>query len=210
MNDLSLGVSVDKRSDHLYGLADISPARLAVDRALLAMVGTTTRWLLRHWLLVANLSNAATVFGALLSPTFMALGLLSVGRGLFVAYRLICVQNPTHSYFLFGYQMAMDQRMVAIYGASTIAGLAYAPLRRRLPTLPWRWYLVLIAPMALDGFTQLFGWRISNWELRTATGALFGIATVWWLYPWFQYQFSRLSAEFFAKDASQSMGSEEQ
>ena len=37
--------------------------------------------------------------------------------------------------------------------------------------------------MAMDGFTQLFGWRESSAELRTLTGALFGAASVWLIYP---------------------------
>ncbi|MGE3267883.1 MAG: DUF2085 domain-containing protein, partial [Chloroflexota bacterium] len=39
------------------------------------------------------------------------------------------------------------------------------------------------APMALDGFTQLFNLRESTPELRTFTGALFGVASVWLIYP---------------------------
>ncbi len=38
---------------------------------------------------------------------------------------------------------------------------------------------------ALDGLTQLVGWRESTWELRIATGVLFGIASGWFLYPRF-------------------------
>ena len=37
--------------------------------------------------------------------------------------------------------------------------------------------------MALDGFPQLFGWRESTVELRTLTGALFGLASLWLVYP---------------------------
>jgi uncharacterized membrane protein len=37
--------------------------------------------------------------------------------------------------------------------------------------------------MALDGFTQLFCYRESNWELRLLTGALFGLASAWLAYP---------------------------
>ncbi len=37
--------------------------------------------------------------------------------------------------------------------------------------------------MAVDGFTQLVGWRESTVELRTLTGALFGAASVWLIYP---------------------------
>jgi uncharacterized membrane protein len=35
----------------------------------------------------------------------------------------------------------------------------------------------------VDGLTQLFGWRESNYLLRTATGALFGLASTWLAYP---------------------------
>ncbi len=55
--------------------------------------------------------------------------------------------------------------------------------RRRLRPLTWRLYLLLILPMAVDGFTQAFGWRESNWELRTITGGLFAVATVLAVFP---------------------------
>jgi len=38
-------------------------------------------------------------------------------------------------------------------------------------------------PIAVDGGTQLFALRESNWLLRTLTGALFGFAVVWITYP---------------------------
>ena len=44
-------------------------------------------------------------------------------------------------------------------------------------------YLIFVAPIALDGFTQLFGWRESNYVLRTATGAIFGLASAGLAYP---------------------------
>src|ERR1700682_2051648 len=37
--------------------------------------------------------------------------------------------------------------------------------------------------MAIDGFTQLFGWRESTWELRVVTGLLFGLASGWLVLP---------------------------
>jgi uncharacterized membrane protein len=45
--------------------------------------------------------------------------------------------------------------------------------------------------MALDGLTQLAGWRESTWELRLATGLLFGVASGWLLYPRFEQSFRR-------------------
>ena len=53
---------------------------------------------------------------------------------------------------------------------------------------------LLIAPMALDGFTQLFGFRESTWELRVVTGTLFGIASVWLIYPHLQTGMAEMAA----------------
>jgi uncharacterized membrane protein len=85
-----------------------------------------------------------------------------------------------------GYKVALCQRDVAIYSAVLVAGLLFALLRRRMRVRPlsWKWFVVLMIPMAIDGGTQLFGWRESNWWLRTLTGALFGAAAVWWAYPY--------------------------
>ncbi len=164
-------------------LDGISPMRREFDRWFLSLLSTTAETLLRRWLLVANVINGTILAGAVLVPLMMAAGLRPVAGALFAAYHLICLQNPDHSYFLMGYQLAMDQRMVAIFGSTFAAGLAFVLLRGLIRTLPWRVYFLLILPIAIDGFTQLFGWRTSNWELRTLTGVLFGTATVWLTYP---------------------------
>jgi uncharacterized membrane protein len=79
--------------------------------------------------------------------------------------------------------MAYCQRNTAIYTSILVGGIAFAVVRHRLPRLTFRSYLLLIAPMALDGFTQLFGLRESTWQLRVLTGTLFGLSTVWLVYP---------------------------
>jgi uncharacterized membrane protein len=111
---------------------------------------------------------------------------------IFWLYRLICHQMPSRSFFLWGYQMAYCQRNAAIYTSIFVGGIIYALVRRRLPRLGLRPYLVLIAPMALDGFTQLFGLRESTWELRVVTGALFGLATVWLIFPFLEQGFREI------------------
>ncbi len=83
-----------------------------------------------------------------------------------------------------GYQMAWCQRDFAIYTSIFLAGLLFALVRPRLEPLPIWAYLIVIAPMAIDGFTQLLGWRESTWGLRVVTGALFGVGTVWLAYPY--------------------------
>ena len=85
-----------------------------------------------------------------------------------------------------GYKVALCERDLAIYGSVLIAGLIFALLRKRgrvrAPSL--KLYLLFLIPIALDGGTQLFGLRESNWWLRTVTGAIFGMASVWFAYPY--------------------------
>lgn len=87
-----------------------------------------------------------------------------------------------------GYKVAICERDIAIYGSMVVGGLVFAVLRkrRRIPRLPIGIYLLFLLPIALDGFSQLFGLRTSNWFLRTVTGSLFGLATIWLAYPYVQ------------------------
>jgi len=83
-----------------------------------------------------------------------------------------------------GYKIAICQRDVAIYGSVVLAGLLFGLLRGRMRSPSLKIYLLLLVPMALDGLSQLFGLRESNWWLRTVTGGLFGGASVWLAYPY--------------------------
>ena len=86
-----------------------------------------------------------------------------------------------------GYKVAFCERDVAIYAAVLVTGLVYGwrrgPSPGDVPGLSLTAYAILIVPMAIDGFTQLFGWRESSVLLRTLTGTLFGAASVWLIYP---------------------------
>jgi len=92
-----------------------------------------------------------------------------------------------------GYKVAFCQRDIAIYGSMLVFGVLYIVTGRRLRPLPWwLWVLVGMAPIALDGFSQLlsqfpgFSWweyRESTPLLRTLTGALFGFTTAWFGFP---------------------------
>lgn len=90
---------------------------------------------------------------------------------------------PTHSWFVLGQQMAYCQRNTAIYTTMFLAGLLYA--RRRLWTrgLPLWAYALVALPMAVDGGTAVAGLRDSTPLLRTLTGTLFGVGTIWFAYP---------------------------
>ena len=108
-----------------------------------------------------------------------------------------------------GYKMALCERDIAIYGFVLLGGLVYGLLRRRyhVKPLPLLAFVIIgMGPIALDGFSQLFGYYASLFEpveasaaiafiqrifplrestplLRTLTGALFGFMLVWLAYP---------------------------
>ena len=83
-----------------------------------------------------------------------------------------------------GYKVALCQRDVAIYGSVFIAGILYALFRDRIKSPSLKVYVLFVIPMAVDGLSQLFGLRESNWLLRGITGAMFGAASVWLAYPY--------------------------
>jgi uncharacterized membrane protein len=115
-----------------------------------------------------------------------------------------------------GYKVAYCQRDIAIYGAIAVAGLVFMipAVRERARPLPWLAYgLIGIAPIALDGFSQLFsqfpynslnvfGWlpyRESTPELRTLTGGLFGLANAWLAFPYIRQSMAEIERELSAK-----------
>lgn len=164
----------------------LSSARQAFDRAFLAAAETAVHFLAHHWLLLANTINALLFASPFLAPIFMAAGITWAARVIYTAYGVFYTQIPSHSYVIFGHMMAYGHRAVAIDGALVVGGILFALLRRRLRPLPLGLLLLFTAPTAIDGFTQLFGWRESTWELRSVTGALFGLGAVWFAYPWIE------------------------
>ena len=85
-----------------------------------------------------------------------------------------------------GYKMAYCQRDAAMYGSMLLAGMVFGLVRHRLKPLPFTLYLVFLAPWAVDGLVQLLTSYESTWQLRTITGSLFGLATVWFAYPYLE------------------------
>lgn len=91
-----------------------------------------------------------------------------------------------------GYKVAYCQRDIAIYGAMLLFGILYVATGRRIKPLHWLlWIAIGIAPIALDGFSQLLSQPPFNlWEyrestplLRSLTGFLFGVTTAWFGFP---------------------------
>ncbi len=162
------------------------PRRQMIDRHSRRLLSRVAIWLLRRWLLWSNLGLAGLLLAAFASPLLLKFGANSTAIGLFNGLTLLCDQVPTHSFYIAGYQVGLCQRCLAIYAASLLLGLLYVRLRAgtKLRPLPWRWVVLMSAPLVLDGATQLLGWRQSDILLRTITGALFGAASTLTIYPW--------------------------
>ncbi|MBC7813797.1 MAG: DUF2085 domain-containing protein [Burkholderiales bacterium] len=97
-----------------------------------------------------------------------------------------------------GYKMTLCARDIAIYLAMLLGALLYSRVRRRLRPAPiWLYVLLGLAPIALDGFSQLLGYAPFNlWPtretlpiFRVVTGAMFGLMNVWLGFPYLEASF---------------------
>jgi uncharacterized membrane protein len=143
----------------------------------------------KYWAPVLALFIAIYAGLPFLAPILMANGYTMPANLIYSVYQFLCHQLPSRSFFVDGYQVAYCERDAAIYTTLLVATLLFPLVRGRLKPLPWQWYLVMITPMAIDGLTQLVGLRLSNWQLRTVTGALFGLATAWLALPYVEEAF---------------------
>ncbi len=91
-----------------------------------------------------------------------------------------------------GWKVAFCERDVAIYGAIFFTGLVYDLVRRRLRgwRMPFRYFVLFLIPMALDGLIQLFGLYESTWLRRSITGVIFGVGAVFFAYPYVEEAFA--------------------
>lgn len=160
-----------------------------------------TQFMVAHWLTIANLLVILFILPIVLYPLFMATGvpLLQDTAGVIkFLYHFICHQFPRRSLFVLGYQMAVDARSFALYVAFLAGGIAFGRARRKLKPLPLWLYGLFMLPIAVDGFSQLFGvpmprgigpgWQLlwtveSNNVLRVITGSIFGLASALYIYP---------------------------
>ncbi len=96
-------------------------------------------------------------------------------------FRFICHGRVERSLELFGVPMPICARCTAIY-AGLLGGLAAYWLFRSAREKTMRVVaFVALTPLAIDGLTQLTGFRESTNELRIATGLIAGIAFGMWI-----------------------------
>lgn len=166
-----------------YEIDGISPRRQAVDRALRRATFVGARTVGAHWLLLFNAATGLTLVGAVAAAYLAAEGQRHAADLIYQTYLLLCPQRPSHSFFLWGQKVALEQRVLAIYAALFVAGLFYSRVRGRLPRPHWRLVVVLSLPMLVDVLSQTVGWRESDWFWRTTTGSAFGLVVSSWGLP---------------------------
>jgi uncharacterized membrane protein len=185
----------------------------------------------RFWLTGVNTFMGLYVGLPVLAPILQYHGLEGPAGLIHTIFCPLCHQRPERSFFLYGrqwsysyaelevqlgglvpsrypgdpelgFKVAICERDVAIYGALFLGGLLFHLVRRRLKPLSGRGFLALMLPMAVDGVGQLVGLWTSTTLSRVLTGALFGLATVWLVYPYLQDGMSQVYAEMVASLAA--------
>jgi uncharacterized membrane protein len=154
------------------------------------------RWCFRHWLLILNTMLLLYAGIPWLAPLAEAWGYPRLGRLLFALYTPLCHQIPERSFFLYGYQVALCHRDVALYTGLFAGGLLFGLVRRWVRPAPLRLGGLLLLPILFDGGTHLiedvlgFGLRGGgdavgslNFWLRMATGLLAALAVIITVHP---------------------------
>lgn len=157
---------------------------IRVDRVIYAFAH---RW-------ITYLIALSAIFVALpfLAPFLMSHGYILMASWIYRAFSLICHQRPDRSFHVFDHQVAYCHRDLAIYSGFFLCCIAYALLRDRMKPLSLRGAILFSIPMAIDGFSQLFGLRESTWELRFLTGGLFAIGVAWLILPRLEIGFTEI------------------
>jgi uncharacterized membrane protein len=155
-------------------------------QALIQFMNSAGNFLLEHWATLITWVLGVIVFAALSVPFLSYFGLDGISKQIFYALHTLCAQIPSHSFYIFGHQLGMCARNFSIYSSMFAGSLIFVLSKKRLPGIPWWFWILMILPMAIDGTTQMFGWRESTWELRVITGTLFGLGNVWFALPLIQ------------------------
>ncbi len=141
---------------------------------------------MKYWALMITIALGTIVLAAISVPFLAYFGLDVISKPIFFALHLICAQIPSHSLYILGHQLGMCARNFSIYASMFVGSLAFVISKKRLPGIPWWFWVVLMLPIAYDGLTQMFGLRESTGALRVLTGSLFGLGNVWFALPFIQ------------------------
>jgi uncharacterized membrane protein len=155
---------------------------IAADRAIYRFA--------HRWLLAFNGLSAGYAGAVVLAPILAATDHIRSADAIYSFFGLFFHQNPNRSFHLFGYKFACCERCAAIYFSIAIFGLLFALMRTQLRRPRYVEIVALSAPVVLDGLAVGSGLYAGNAVVRVITGALFGFAMIWLLYPRFENGFT--------------------
>lgn len=159
-------------------------AVIALDRAIYRFSG--------RWLPAFNALLVAYAGLVVLAPVLAASGQGSVAKPIYRYFGLFCHQDPDRSFHLFGQQFACCERCAAIYGSIALGGLLFTLVRGQMRAPRYVEIVTLVSPVVLDGMAVGAGIYDGNVVMRVITGGLFGLATIWFLYPRFERGFAEM------------------
>lgn len=175
--------TADVRHDGPVRRADSASTRMiiALDRVIYRFA--------QRWLFGFNLVVGAYALAVILAPILRALGYGGAAKPIYGFFGLFCHQDPDRSFHLFGQQFACCERCAAIYGSIALFGLLFAFGRDQIRRPTHVAMVLLVSPVVLDGMAVGSGLYGGNAVMRVITGALFGLAMIWFLYPRFETGF---------------------
>ena len=165
---------------------DLSPLTQQQRQMFARVTHVAGVWMLSYWATVITVVLGLIVAIALSIPFLSYFGLDIIAKPLFYSLHFVCAQVPSHSFYIFGHQLGLCARNLSIYVSMFLGSLVFVLSKKRLPGLPWWLWVLMLLPMAVDGVTQMFGWRESTWILRVVTGTLFGLGNIWFVLPLIQ------------------------
>lgn len=120
---------------------------------------------------------------AFLPPMLRHEGYVTSSELAYSLFSPLCHQLPERSFEVFGYKFGVCARCAGIYFGLLMGSIMF-PFLNPGSNVPGRNLLLIsLAPMLLDGFTQLLGFRESTNVLRLLTGFLFGVVFPQYLIP---------------------------
>lgn len=147
---------------------------------------------LPHVLITVTLVNLFIGVLAALTPLLGMLFGTAVTDPIYSAYSLICPQRHDHTFTLGGYEMAFEQRDLAMHIGFGVVGLLYLRVRRLRSPLPTLLFVAGVAPLLIDVALSTAGILPSTWFSRTWTGVLASLVIVWWSYPRFEHYLAKV------------------
>ena len=148
----------------------------------------------------------------IIAPIAAHFNLQIISDPIYWIYQWFCHQRPWRSYHLFDYQLAMDARMMLMFGSMAISSIVI--YKTRLNPLKPRYAIILalimIFPLGLDGIVQMFAEIQSSnigalpiYEstnlIRSLTGTILGIGVAFALFPYLNSEVYAESAKLYIK-----------